>query len=720
MEKVVQEPSSVSSSTIVQPNHQAQEPATSTSETVNVSNVPNVSSHPPTNTNTSTAHSDLIHSMSMDMAMGMMGIDGMSMGLDHEMEVMDIGKTELSHSSHRNHHPLVVSSEEEGIGSSMTGANVSITSMDNNSGLELRKDALVMNKIEDLSGKPSLTEGSESKNNIGNSNGEMEVSHKESTEEEDEHEEEEEEDEEDEEDEDEDEDEEEEEESGEERVIRNETQDQSQNEAGTANDILIQQDTSTILPKPTTTIETVTSDTVKTNTPSSPGDLAKLKRTMRSILRSLRHHPSAFFFNQPVDPRRDKAPDYYEIIKSPMDLSTIEKKIAGQPITAPFYATSIPPQPQSSNSQSPSKGIQYYTNFQPFINDVEQIFTNCHIYNPSPEHIVRQKGDSLQKVFGTLLSRSLDVETLNSLKFSEATRKAIQETKAEDDAADGSSSALNPDSDTSSLPTKKRSRRDVKPPPPIYVPPVFTTNYHGSPGHDASTGMKRKREDGEEEEEGTSMSIENLAPVRHQQSKRASTSSSKEQRFNIRNSTTWPDGSIRYCAYCQTKTTPLWRKGPQGPGTLCNACGVKWKAGKILKEFAYTDYVTERVKSTSVTKTTPPRKSSSRATRSSKASVKPEATEASVVSPPTPPPPQPQSQPPQQLSYAQKKLLSEKISQLSSQDDLLHVVRIIREGAKKSYAVKDEEDSMEIELDLEQMENSVVQKLYDFVNSLSV
>jgi hypothetical protein len=29
----------------------------------------------------------------------------------------------------------------------------------------------------------------------------------------------------------------------------------------------------------------------------------------------------------------------------------------------------------------------------------------------------------------------------------------------------------------------------------------------------------------------------------------------------------------------------MWRRGPSGPGTLCNACGVKWKNGKILKEF---------------------------------------------------------------------------------------------------------------------------------------
>ncbi|KAG2236791.1 hypothetical protein INT48_006975 [Thamnidium elegans] len=39
---------------------------------------------------------------------------------------------------------------------------------------------------------------------------------------------------------------------------------------------------------------------------------------------------------------------------------------------------------------------------------------------------------------------------------------------------------------------------------------------------------------------------------------------------------------IKKCLYCGSKSTPMWRRGPQGAGTLCNACGVKWKHGKIL------------------------------------------------------------------------------------------------------------------------------------------
>ncbi|CAO3637502.1 unnamed protein product [Cunninghamella echinulata] len=42
------------------------------------------------------------------------------------------------------------------------------------------------------------------------------------------------------------------------------------------------------------------------------------------------------------------------------------------------------------------------------------------------------------------------------------------------------------------------------------------------------------------------------------------------------------NGNGRKCSYCGSKTTPMWRRGPEGAGTLCNACGVKWKHGKIL------------------------------------------------------------------------------------------------------------------------------------------
>ncbi|XP_057542445.1 GATA transcription factor 19 [Amaranthus tricolor] len=34
---------------------------------------------------------------------------------------------------------------------------------------------------------------------------------------------------------------------------------------------------------------------------------------------------------------------------------------------------------------------------------------------------------------------------------------------------------------------------------------------------------------------------------------------------------------VRRCANCDTTSTPLWRNGPRGPKSLCNACGIRYK-----------------------------------------------------------------------------------------------------------------------------------------------
>lgn len=37
---------------------------------------------------------------------------------------------------------------------------------------------------------------------------------------------------------------------------------------------------------------------------------------------------------------------------------------------------------------------------------------------------------------------------------------------------------------------------------------------------------------------------------------------------------------IRVCSDCHTTTTPLWRSGPQGPKSLCNACGIRQRKAR--------------------------------------------------------------------------------------------------------------------------------------------
>lgn len=41
----------------------------------------------------------------------------------------------------------------------------------------------------------------------------------------------------------------------------------------------------------------------------------------------------------------------------------------------------------------------------------------------------------------------------------------------------------------------------------------------------------------------------------------------------------------RRCCHCQVQKTPQWRAGPLGPKTLCNACGVRYKSGRLFPEY---------------------------------------------------------------------------------------------------------------------------------------
>ncbi|KAF5823933.1 putative transcription factor C2C2-GATA family [Helianthus annuus] len=45
------------------------------------------------------------------------------------------------------------------------------------------------------------------------------------------------------------------------------------------------------------------------------------------------------------------------------------------------------------------------------------------------------------------------------------------------------------------------------------------------------------------------------------------------------------NGEGRKCLHCATDKTPQWRTGPLGPKTLCNACGVRYKSGRLVPEY---------------------------------------------------------------------------------------------------------------------------------------
>ncbi|RDY09538.1 putative GATA transcription factor 22, partial [Mucuna pruriens] len=60
-----------------------------------------------------------------------------------------------------------------------------------------------------------------------------------------------------------------------------------------------------------------------------------------------------------------------------------------------------------------------------------------------------------------------------------------------------------------------------------------------------------------------------------------------ESRYSQRSPRNNSSSTTRVCSDCNTSTTPLWRSGPKGPKSLCNACGIRQrKARRAMAEAA--------------------------------------------------------------------------------------------------------------------------------------
>ncbi|KAM9483687.1 nucleosome-remodeling factor subunit BPTF-like isoform 1-T1 [Clarias gariepinus] len=92
-----------------------------------------------------------------------------------------------------------------------------------------------------------------------------------------------------------------------------------------------------------------TEDAMTVLTPLTEKDYEGLRR----ILRSLQAHKMAWPFLEPVDP--EDAPDYYGVIKEPMDLATMEERLLKR----------------------------HYSKLTEYVADMTRIFDNCRYYNPS-------------------------------------------------------------------------------------------------------------------------------------------------------------------------------------------------------------------------------------------------------------------------------------------------------------------------------------------------
>nr|XP_034840271.1 nucleosome-remodeling factor subunit NURF301 [Maniola hyperantus] len=95
---------------------------------------------------------------------------------------------------------------------------------------------------------------------------------------------------------------------------------------------------------------------------------AKDFENLKRLVKQIQLHKNAWPFMEPVDPR--EAPTYYKVIKEPMDLQTVERKV---------------------NEQT-------YSTLSEFIGDMTKIFDNCRYFNPKDSEFFRC-ADGLEAFF---------------------------------------------------------------------------------------------------------------------------------------------------------------------------------------------------------------------------------------------------------------------------------------------------------------------------------
>ncbi|KAJ7526467.1 hypothetical protein O6H91_16G007500 [Diphasiastrum complanatum] len=116
-------------------------------------------------------------------------------------------------------------------------------------------------------------------------------------------------------------------------------------------------------------------------TSEGPPTRQSLNNFMRSLLKVVTEHIDSWPFKEPVDGR--EVPDYYDIIKDPIDLRTISKRLDSE---------------------------QYFLTLEMFVADMRRMFANARVYN-SPETIYYKCANRLESVFMNKLQAGIQASS---------------------------------------------------------------------------------------------------------------------------------------------------------------------------------------------------------------------------------------------------------------------------------------------------------------------
>ncbi|CAH1736719.1 bromodomain-containing protein 3-like isoform X2 [Aphis gossypii] len=118
--------------------------------------------------------------------------------------------------------------------------------------------------------------------------------------------------------------------------------------------------------------------------PNRPGRLTnKLNFLQKTVMKALWKHQHAWPFYQPVDASKLNLPDYHKVIKTPMDLGTVKKRLENN----------------------------YYWCADECIEDINAMFNNCYTYNKPGEDVVLM-AQTLEKIFLAKMGQMVKEETV--------------------------------------------------------------------------------------------------------------------------------------------------------------------------------------------------------------------------------------------------------------------------------------------------------------------
>lgn len=192
-------------------------------------------------------------------------------------------------------------------------------------------------------------------------------------------------------------------------------------------------------------------------------------KACQNAIKGLKGRTDSGPFHFPVDPIALNIPHYTDIVTRPMDLGTIDIKLA---LTA--AAQKGGNKHTEKTKQAPKWNLDpvrdVYTSLDDFEKDVRLVFSNCIAFN-GPDHPLSQTAATLDGVF-------------------EKQIKSIAASVSDENGSDAGAAALAASRRQSEGVAAARPKRDIHPPPPKDLP------YADRPQSAIGTGGKRKKSRG--------------------------------------------------------------------------------------------------------------------------------------------------------------------------------------------------------------------------------